>query len=82
MATGTKPHTPAVPHLIDRDSSLEAAQVKPVSDSPEGAQATAKPSVPDENAEGDDTGEQVAGADQNVEGDDTGEHVGGAGARW
>ena len=65
----------------------EAAQVKPVSDSPEGAQATAKPSVPDENAEGDDTGEQVAGdeatvADQNVEGDDTGEHVGGAGARW
>jgi hypothetical protein len=41
-----------------------------------------KKSVPDENAEGDDTGEQVAGADQNVEGDDTGEHVGGAGARW
>jgi hypothetical protein len=61
--------------------------VEAVSDSPEGAQATAKPSVPDETAEGYGTGEQVASgeatvADQHVEGDDTGEHVGGAGARW
>jgi hypothetical protein len=65
----------------------ESSQVEAVSDSPEGAQATAKASVPDETAEGDDAGEQVAGdeatvADQNVEGDETGEHVGGAGARW
>lgn len=65
----------------------ESAQVEAVSDSPEGAQATAKPSVPDETAEGDRTGEQAASgeatvADQHVEGDDTGEHVGGAGARW
>jgi hypothetical protein len=65
----------------------ESAQVEAVSDSPEGAQATAKASVPDETAEGDGTGEQMASdeatvADQHVEGDDTGEHVGGAGARW
>ena len=49
--------------------------------------ATAKPSVPDETAEGDGTGGRVASgeatvADQQIEGDDTGEHVGGAGARW
>jgi hypothetical protein len=65
----------------------ESAQVEAVSDSPEGAQATAKPSVPDETAEGDGTGGQVASgeatvADQQIDGDDTGEHVGGAGARW
>ena len=65
----------------------ESAQVEAVSDSPEGEQATAKASVPDETAEGDEAGEQVASgeataADQRVEGDDTGEHVGGAGARW
>jgi hypothetical protein len=65
----------------------ESAQVEAVSDSPEGAQATAKPSVPDETAEGDGTGghltiNKATVADQQIEGDDTGEHVGGAGARW
>ena len=65
----------------------ESAQVEAVSDSPEGEQATAKASVPDETAEGDEACEQVesgkvTAADQRVEGEDTGEHVGGAGARW